>query len=103
MGGRSPPRPTKIFDGLSTKEIISSLKTLDVNDKCVSKVVTTCVSHNVAFVMDVSSKFVGHVKKLLSDDMGAWNQTGTKTVNYKLNSGDFEVVTNFPPMRGERL
>jgi hypothetical protein len=53
------------------------------------------VSHNFAFVVDVSSKFVGHVKNLLLDDMGAWNQTGTKTVNYKYNSGDFEVVTNF--------
>ncbi len=47
--------------GLSTKEIVSILKTTNVNDKCVAKVVPTCtsVSHNVAFVVDVTSKFVG--------------------------------------------
>ena len=31
--------------GLSTKEIVTSLKAIDVNDKCVAKVVPTAVSH----------------------------------------------------------
>ena len=43
--------------GLSTKEIVTTLKTLDVNDKCVAKVVSASVSHNVAFVLDVTSKY----------------------------------------------
>ena len=81
--------------GLSTKEIVTTLKTLDVNDKCVAKVVPAPVSHNVAFVLDVTSKFVGHLKNVLSDDMGAWNQTGTKTVYFKCKSGSIEEVTNF--------
>ena len=53
------------------------------------------VSHNVAFVLDVTSKFVGHLKNVLLDDMGAWNQTGTKTVYFKCKSGSIEEVTNF--------
>ena len=81
--------------GLSTKEIVTSLKAIDVDDKCVAKVVPTAVSHNVAFVVDVTSKFVGHLKNLLSDDMGAWNQTGTKTAYFKCKSGGYEEVTNF--------
>jgi hypothetical protein len=81
--------------GLSTKESVSILKTTDVNDKCVAKVVPTSASHNVAFVVDVTSKFVGHLKNVLSDDMGVWNQTGTKTTHFKCKSGRFEEVTNF--------
>ena len=78
--------------GLSTSEIVNIIKGLDTDDKCVAKMVPTSVSHNVAFVIDVTSKFVGHVKNLLSDDMGAWNQTGTKTVYYECTSrGAFEV------------
>lgn len=82
--------------GLSTKKILDTIKELNTDNERVAKVVPTSVSHNVAFVVDISSPFVGHVKNVLSDDMGAWTQTGTKTGHYKWTSRGFKEVSNVP-------
>ena len=48
--------------GLSTIMILNTIKKLNTNDERVAKVVPNSISHNVAFVVDITSPCVGHVK-----------------------------------------
>ncbi|CAB4033688.1 Hypothetical predicted protein [Paramuricea clavata] len=77
--------------GLEGKRVAEIL--LQPNEDAVGRAVTTSVSINTVFVLDISSPHVMHYKNILADDLGTWMANGTKYKYYHASSKTRPPVT----------
>jgi len=73
-----------VSSGMKSKKVVDIL--LHPRNDAVARAVPTSVCINAAFVVDTSAKYVGHIKNVLADDLGAWHPTGTKQQFYRAPS-----------------
>ena len=64
--------------------VITTEREVRMNRNKMVKAVPTSMSKNLLFVVDLTAPHVKGVKALFSDDLEAWDPTGTRTKNHAI-------------------